>query len=490
MTGADSIDGAITLQAQLQDLFSCGGFLLRKWSSNEASALRLVPPELRECQERHPISDTNSYTKTLGLEWNTTTDQFRLSASEFPSPDKITKRTLVSDIAKVFDVLGWFAPAIIVMKILLQRLWELQLDWDEPVPEHIQAIWERWRSELPALSAKCIPRCYFPKEAEIVSFQVHAFSDASENAYAGVVYLRLVDSTERVYTSLVLAKTKVSPIKRLTIPRLELCGAVVLTRLLQHVKEVYNVPLSNIYAWTDSKIVLSWLTGNPRRFKTYVGNRISLIVDQIPPDRWSHVAGAENPADCASRGVFPAELLDHELWWTGPSWLSLSPSHWPTKHPISVELIPEEEKEICLITSIVPKCPLIPVHRYSTFTKLQRITAWILRFVKNCRLSKSGAPRPDTTTTVKATHLTVPELIVAERYWLKFSQADDFSAEITSLQANDLLPNRSCLLSLHPFLDSHGILRVGGRETHSNLSYAKTHPIILHGRNSLTKLII
>ena len=136
--------------------------------------------------------------------------------------------------------------------------------------------------------------------AEISSAQLHGFSDASEDAYAGVVYLRMIDSVCDIHTSLVMSKTKVSPIKRLSIPRLELCGAEVLSRLLQHVKEVLQVPMSDIFAWTDSTIVLSWLVGNPKRSKTYVGNRVSSIVDKIPPDRWNHVSGTDNPADCVS----------------------------------------------------------------------------------------------------------------------------------------------------------------------------------------------
>ena len=101
----------------------------------------------------------------------------------------ITKKGLVSNIAKVFDVLGWFSPTIIQVKILLQRVWEERVGWDSYVPEEIQLIWNQWRQELPSLANKCFRRCYFPRDISIVTRQLHGFCDASEKAYSGVVYL-------------------------------------------------------------------------------------------------------------------------------------------------------------------------------------------------------------------------------------------------------------------------------------------------------------
>ena len=149
------------------------------------------------------------------------------------------------------------------VKILLQRIWEIKLDWDEQVPTSILSVWTRWKAELPLLSDLSIPRYYFPKDSHIHSLQLHGFSDASEDAYAAVVYLRSIDQDDGVHISLVIAKSRVSPIKCISIPRLELCGALLLSQLLNHLKEVFYLPLVNIYAWTDSSIVLSWLSGSP-----------------------------------------------------------------------------------------------------------------------------------------------------------------------------------------------------------------------------------
>ena len=338
LTGADDPRSALNLQRQLTHLFSRGGFVLRKWNSSDPSVLEEIPEELRDTNCIQTISEVGEYTKTLGIEWNVSTDEFRLTVTEF-SPDAIvTKRSIASDIAKVFDIMGWFSPAIIKMKALLQRLWEINLTWDDPIPEHMRQIGSQWRSELPLLITMHIPRCYSPTKEVIMSTELHGFSDASEEAYAGVVYIRVEYSTK---TSLITSKTKVSPIKRLSIPRLELCGAQVLTRLLCHAKKVFKIPVNSTFAWTDSTVVLGWLSGSPRRFKTFVGNRVSSIIDQLPPERWRHVPGPQNPADCASRGLFPIQLKEHELWWEGPHWLRLESSTWPEQSILSSPTIAE-----------------------------------------------------------------------------------------------------------------------------------------------------
>ena len=271
------------------------------------------------------------------------------------------------------------------MKILLQQLWELKVDWDDPVPLTVREMWLQWRSALKLLSDKHIPRCYFPKGARITSVELHVFCDASEHAYAGVIYLCMVDSDGNMHVSLVTSRANVAPIKRLTIPQLQLCGAHLLAQLLYHVQQVFDLPLNTVYAWTDSIIVLNWLIGNPRRFKTYVGNRVFCIVELIAPDRWHHIIGTENPADCASRGLFPSELLEHELWWDGPRWLRLSSTDRPKPSNLPQAELSDEEREVCLHTTTHQRITIIPVDHYSHFTRLKRVTAWALQFINNYR---------------------------------------------------------------------------------------------------------
>ena len=206
--------------------------------------------------------------------------------------------------------------------------------------------------------------------------QLHGFSDASERAYSAVLYLRMECTDGRIQVSLVSSKTKVAPIKKLTIPRLELCGAQLLARLIHYTRLVLDVPLSHVHLWTNSTIVLSWLVGNPRRFKTCVGNRAADILELTGPGRWRHVNGPENPADCASRGLFPAELVDHGLWWKGPDWLQLPMSQWPNQPHNQYLTVPEEEKQVSLHTLTGDEVPsLIPLDRHSSYSHLKRVLA-------------------------------------------------------------------------------------------------------------------
>lgn len=487
LTGADSINDALNLQKELQTLFARAGFHLRKWNTSESAVLKQIPAELRDASATQEIREADVFTRTLGIEWSASEDYFRLTVGEAPSSDSLTKRKLVSEIAKIFDVLGWFAPCIVSMKILLQRVWERKTDWDDLVPFDIKEAWEQWRSELDTLSTVRLSRCYYLKSSKIVDTQLHGFSDASEDAYAGVVYLRSVDESNHVHISLVTSKTKVSPIKRLSIPRLELCGANLLADILNHVSKVLGIPIDHIHAWTDSTIVLSWLEGNPRRFKTYVGNRVSRIIDVVPPTRWKHVTGMENPADCASRGVLPSQLVDHNLWWSGPEWLRLDAQHWPK----SPGLLHSQEADELYIpvpshVAVIQMEPAIPVDRFSSFSKLVRVTAWINRFIFNCR-----ARCEVSTVTTNSSHcLSLTELKSAERYWISFIQKETFSQEIISLKSGKRVLRSSSLKLLNPFLDDHGLLRVGGREQHSTRSYDVKHPLIVHSRHHLVRLLI
>ncbi len=254
-----------------------------------------------------------------------------------------------------------------------------------------------------------------------------------------------------------------------------------MSQLLDHVKFIYQIPIADIYVWTDSTIVLNCLSGCSRKFKTFVGNRIAGIVDVIPPNRLNHVSSRDNPADCASRGLYPSELLNHSLWWKGPDWLKSPKSKWPVLVPPPNDPS-DEQSELCLVTTTSLKDPIIPLTHYSSFPRFQRVTDWIMRFAHNCRAGKNSTNRNS--------FLTAVELSRAENYWLRISQMSHFPQEISVLRTKGNLSTSSPLLLLNPFIDSNGLIRVGGRISKSNLKYDNIHPVILHGHHTINKLLI
>ena len=391
---------------------------------------------------RQEIHHQDEYTKVLGVEWNVVPDCFRpvISSSEVSEP--LTKQVLVSNIARLFDVLGWCSPTTILTKIMLQRLWEHNLTWDEPVLKKIESAWKKWHKELPLLKDFCLARPYFPKDVSIKGVQLHGFCDASEAAYSGIIYLRAVDYKNNIYVALVMAKTKVAPIKRLSIPRLELCSAVIVSKLLHHVAKILEVPFSNAFAWTDSRVTLGWLQGNPRRFLAFVGNRVAEISEAIPVACWRHVKGIDNPADCASRGMFPAELMENDLWMEGPRWLKETEENWNIKVSFDEHPVPSEERDVQQTLLPVVKCDVPLLERVSSYNHLLRITAWIQRFANNARKKGEGNSRPV---------LSPSELRSAEELWWRIAQRSTFQSEIYSLERGKGLSPRSRILPFYPF---------------------------------------
>ena len=209
---------------------------------------------------------------------------------------KVNKRTVLSAISQLFDPLGWLGPIIITAKVLMQNLWIAGINWDEPLPPHLESCWrtfEKVRSDIEFIK---IPR--WIGACKTSSLEVHGFSDASERAYAACIYL-VVTNVETT-SSLMLAKTRVAPVKTLSMPRLELCGAHLLARLMKEFITSLQLTNISIFCWTDAQIVLRWLSDHPSKWTTFVATRVSDILDSLPIAKWNHVKTRENPADIAT----------------------------------------------------------------------------------------------------------------------------------------------------------------------------------------------
>lgn len=480
MTGCQTVEEGKTLIRDMDALLRQGGFILQKWSSNKEELLEDFKQMEREETEENIEKEKNkdiefkldNIVKILGLTWNRSRDEFQYSVSLPVISAPVTKRKIISDVARLFDPLGWIAPCVIKAKNFIQRLWIAGTGWDEEPPNDILQDWYIYREELSQLCGFRIPRWLHTNLDDAV-VELHGFSDASNMAFAAVVYLRVIDSAGNIQVNLVGAKTRVAPVKQISIPRLELCGAVLLSKLLVEIAGVLNISIDRVRAWTDSTVVLAWINKHASNWKTFVANRVSEIHSTLESSQWSHVGTKDNPADCASRGVRPIELVQHDMWQYGPRYL------WEKeiKYTKLKDNDTHEEQSIKVHIGTVDETIL---EKYSSLTKLVRVVAYCRRLIIKRDVSST-----------KGRYLNTQELDEALRTCIKLCQAASFTQEIKEIQIQGQVRTKhSRLLSLTPFLDETGVLRSRGRISKSQETESAKHPIILPYQSALSRLIV
>lgn len=476
LSGADSADEACKKFCEARTVLSHAGMPLTKWISNDETLVSKFSDSFDT-----PFGGGSS--SILGLHWCNSTDTFFFQGLEISSQFgfSCTKRTVLSMIAKIFDPLGLISPYVVYGKILFQEVWRLGLAWDDALPSELQNRFRKWVESSVHFKGWSVNRCYFSNTPwnTLSKLELHAFGDASEKAYGACVFIRTFFDNGSYQTALVASKSRVAPIKTVTLPRLELLGALLCARLITFVKRALklkdDIPL---FCWTDSRIVLSWIQGDPHKWKMFVANRVTEIQNATPPSCWHHCPGQDNPADLISRGLLAEQLVNHAVWLNGPIWLS-SPLVSNQE-----ERIYGTEEEVCgSDTSVAyvvnPSSPLFELKRWSHLQKAIHIVAWVLRFITNCKSSvckQFGA-------------LTTEELSKARTQIIYSEQREVFVQDISNLESNKALPKSSTLRNLDPFLDEKGLLRIKGRLENAELSFESKHPIIIP-KGHLAKLLI
>ena len=321
---------------------------------------------------------------------------------------------------------------------------------------------------------------------------MHTFVDASEKAYGAASYLRCVLKDGTITSRLIASKTKVAPLSCVSIPRLELMGAMLGLKLTQVVVKSLEMDIGRATFWTDSCNVLWWIRGHSRQYKPFVANRIGEIQSATKPKQWRHVPTKKNPADYVIRGLNITEMPNCQHWWEGPTFLTQSEFAWPKSKVDMESNIPELRQKkaskksysfmACEKSAIRSMPSRLEPSRYSNWKHYLRVYVYVCRFIENCRQEKSQR----TTGSIQTTEIEDTEIQI-----LSHTQKVAFPSEYEALSRGKELPAQSKLLPLHPRLDTDGLIRCSGRLQHAEyLSYDTKNPIILPKRNPVTKLII
>lgn len=395
------------------------------------------------------------------------------------------------------------------------------MDWDEKLPDELAAKWQNFRTSLKDVEKVHIPRWIGTQKG--VPFQLHGFADASNDAYASAIYYRVVTLQDQIKTGLLTSKARVAPIKgKQTIPRLELQAALLTAQLMDTVVTALGDRHITVKFWSDSTTVIHWINKSAHLFKDFVAHRVTEVqeISNKHHASWQYVNTIDNPADVASRGSDATDLLQNNLWWNGPNFLQLDETEWP-KMPDSREseasAYAEETKprKVHVVTTNSSNSSISILEKFENISKVFLVTAFVLRFVKNIKAAAikkklssneeiQSPNKQNSVNLVKVAENSEPlnellkkcppisrmELIEAEEFLCKQAQASAYAEEISCLRKEKPLPRHSKLVSLAPFIDQNGLIRVGGRLRNAIIPFNVRHPIILPGDSLIAKKLI
>ncbi|XP_062702166.1 uncharacterized protein LOC134285450 [Aedes albopictus] len=491
---------ATDVAVQVRDIQQEGGFSLRNWQSNSVEVTQALG-EPSATSGMHSFQDkSQAYERILGMLWLTDEDVLSFSTQLKDDVQQIvygdsnpTKRQVLRCLMSFFDPLGLLGFLLVHGKILLQDIWRAGTQWDQEVEEEHRNRWRDWISLLQQISTIKLPRCYFLGATRLhyQRLQLHIFVDASETAYAAVAYFRIVDLDGMVRCALVSAKTKVAPLKPLSIPRLELQAAVLGTRLMRFVEESHTLVITQRYFWSDSSTVLAWLKADPRKYKQYVACRIGEILSVTEVNEWKWVPTKLNPADLATKWGSGPSLDAKSVWFTGPYFLQKPFEEWPKQNTLQRTV--DVELRTCNVhTEATVRLPVINYARFSKWERLHRATAYVHRYVGNLKRKSLGVVR-------SSGYLTQAELQLAEITLITGSQWQEYPSEMVVLQRNrsrpeterECLSRQSALYQLTPFVDEEGVLRIDGRiGAAKDVCINTKFPAILPRKHRICELIV
>ena len=456
LNSAPSVEEAVAEAAVVRKHLLDADLKLQRWMSNSTDFVQ----QMAGGGSGSPIPSTHLLSpdpeeKVLGVTWNVHADTLGFQVAEYPSV-QFTRVELISQVASVFDPLGTASPLIVKAKIRLRELGVKGLQWTDVVDDDDRSWWEKWFVSLQLLIGIEAPRCLFPNARCLISSEIHVFCDASEEAYAAVVYVRNLytreDVEQEVLVRQVKAANKLAPKKCISVPKLELNAALLGARVARSIEASLPVKITRRRFWTDSSTVRNWIRATAAYYQVFVSNRIGEIQTLTEAEEWRFVPGVLNPADAATRSTLDGDIFP-SAWLSGPDFLLKPDSEWPVDLPwmaIKEELRPAR-----------------------TFNATQLATTdW---------------------SQVQVNADDVPALCKLNEDFLglvRQCQLESFAEELRRLQKKKTLHSTSSLLALAPILGDDGLLRLGGRAGRAQLPYDQLHPPFLSGQHPFAEKVV
>lgn len=493
LTSVSSEGGAIDLLKRTRNMMAESNIRLHKVASNSNHVMDAFLPEERanDLKDLDLGVDPLPLQRSLGVSWNLQTDSFTFQVAEHVKP--FTRRGILSAVNSLYDPLGFVAPITMQGKALFRELSSEQCEWDEPLPLDKEAQWRTWIDSLAHLKQLQIHRPYVPVSLSATQKrEICIFSDASTTAIAAVTYLRVIDSDNQCHVGFIMGKSKLAPYPAHTVPRLELCAAVLAVEVAELIAEESDIEPHEVKFYTDSRIVLGYINNTTRRFYVYVANRVARIRKSTKPEQWHHVGTDQNPADHGTRFI-PAAHLQHMSWLSGPEFLR-QPDADVSVEVESFELVePSKDEEIrpqvtTLVTRVTEQ--LLGSHRFERFSSWKSLVRAMAALTHIAR-SFSQASR---TATCSGWHcctgLHATELSQAKTAVIRCVQQEVYKEELKSLTKKEEISQRSPLKKLDPFVDEEGLMRVGGRLQSADLSELEKHPLIIPASHHVATLLV
>ena len=487
---AKTVEDAWMVVNESITLCSSRNLHLHKFVSNNINLLNKIP-ESERAASIHSIDLTLQslpIERAVGSFWDTESDslQFNVKVPIYSNPPD--RRSVLSIIASVYDPLGFIAPFVLSGKMILQQMCREDVTWNQPLPVHLLPRWKLWLHNLTQLSTVIIPRCFvIPQFGKVVRRELHHFSDASTMGYGQCTYLKQINEHGDICCSFVIGKARVTPLKMITIPRLDLTAALLSIKISKLLKTAFKYQINEEYFWTDSTIVLCYLKNDNRRFMTYVANRIEQIKEQIKENitvnQWHYVASESNPSDHASRSLDVKSLITSN-WFNGPSYLSLR--SLPDESQIDSNLSENDQEvraQVMQTTVVLDDTNIFD--RFSSWFTAVRVISNCLKF-KELLKKRLVKEQKDTHAELDA----VEQIERSKLCIIRCLQRNVYYDEIQLLRDEKHIPTNNKLASLDQFLDNDGLLRVGGRLTNSSFMYGVKHPLIMPASSHVTRMLI